>query len=133
VPTIIKTARQEAVNVQLPDAGFNVATIYPFQKKEAIGSPKWYEKLGLGYIGSFRNQFSFYDSAFQFKRVLDTMQMGATHRIPITLSLPAFGPIIVSPSISYDEQWMMRSMDLQWNDATKKDRYHYSKRILYCT
>ncbi|MDQ3552643.1 MAG: LPS-assembly protein LptD, partial [Bacteroidota bacterium] len=115
-----QNSQTREVNVQLPDAGFNVATIYPFQKKEPIGSPKWYEKLGLGYIGSFRNQFSFYDSAFQFNRLLDTMQMGATHRIPINLSLPAFGPFIVSPSISYDEQWMMRSMDLQWNDVTKK-------------
>jgi LPS-assembly protein len=115
-----QNSQTRAVNVQLPDAGFNVATIYPFQKKEPIGSPKWYEKLGLGYIGSFKNQFSFYDSALNFNRLRDTMQMGATHRIPITLSLPAFGPIIVSPSISYDEQWMMRSMDLQWNDVTKK-------------
>lgn len=115
-----QNSQTREVNVQLPDAGFNVATIYPFQKKEPIGSPKWYEKLGLGYIGSFRNQFSFYDSAFQFNRLLDTMQMGATHRIPINLSLPAFGPFIISPSISYDEQWMMRSMDLQWNDVTKK-------------
>ncbi|HKG70058.1 MAG TPA: putative LPS assembly protein LptD, partial [Segetibacter sp.] len=44
------------VNLNLPTASFNVLTIYPFQRKESIGTPKWYEKLGLGYTGNFQNQ-----------------------------------------------------------------------------
>ncbi|MBK8311539.1 MAG: LPS-assembly protein LptD [Chitinophagaceae bacterium] len=47
------------INVSLPDAGFTVNTLYPFQSKNAVGTPKWYEKLGIGYNGNFRNQISF--------------------------------------------------------------------------
>ncbi|HUP11444.1 MAG TPA: putative LPS assembly protein LptD, partial [Niastella sp.] len=36
------------INIILPDAGFTVNTLYPFQRKEAAGTPKWYEKLGIG-------------------------------------------------------------------------------------
>jgi lipopolysaccharide assembly outer membrane protein LptD (OstA) len=108
------------MNVRLPDAGFSVTTLFPFERKEAIGAPKWYEKAGIGYSGAFKNQFSFYDTAFDFKKVLDTLQWGASHQIPISLPLPPLGPFIVSPSIGYQEQWIMRKYDLDWNPALKK-------------
>jgi hypothetical protein len=108
------------VNMNLPTANFNVVTFYPFQKKESIGSPKWYEKLGLGYSGNLQNQFSFYDSTFNFRRLLDTMQWGAQHNVPITLSLPSLGPITVSPSISYEERWYGQRNFKSWDSAKQK-------------
>ncbi|MGH2552703.1 MAG: putative LPS assembly protein LptD, partial [Chitinophagaceae bacterium] len=48
------------INISLPDAGFSVSTLYPFEKKESTGSSRWFEKLGIGYNGNFRNQVSFY-------------------------------------------------------------------------
>jgi len=115
------------VQLLLPDAGFTVNTIYPLQKKEIIGTPKWYEKLGIGYNGVARNQISFYDSAFTIKKLLDTLQWGAQHNIPISLSLPPLGPFIVSPSISYQEQWMMRKFIRKWNASEKKVDSTYEK------
>ncbi len=108
------------VNVNLPTANFNVVTFYPFQKKESVGTPKWYEKLGLGYSGNLQNQFSFYDSTFNFRRMLDTVQWGAQHNIPITLSLPSLGPITIAPSVSYEERWYGQSNKKSWNPTTQK-------------
>jgi lipopolysaccharide assembly outer membrane protein LptD (OstA) len=109
------------INLTLPDAGFTVSTIYPLQRKEMVGTPKWYEKLGIGYSGTFRNQISFYDSAdVSINHLLDTMQWGASHRIPITLSLPPLGPLLVSPSISYEEVWLQRKTRLVWDTTGKR-------------
>jgi lipopolysaccharide assembly outer membrane protein LptD (OstA) len=110
------------INVSLPDAGFTVNTLYPFQKKEFVGTPKWYEKLGIGYNGSFRNQVSFYDTAFKIKNLIDTLQWGAQHTIPVTLSLPPIlnGALIVSPSVSYSQVWIAQKFHRTWNDTTKK-------------
>jgi LPS-assembly protein len=109
------------INMVLPDGSFTVQTLYPFQKKEAIGTPKWYEKLGIGYNGTFRNQLSFYDTMqVRVKTLLDTMQWGAQHRVPITVSLPPMGPLIVSPSVSYEEVWLQNKFIRQWNPATKR-------------
>lgn len=107
-------------NVNLPDVGFTVNTIYPFQKKEFVGTPKWYEKLGLSYNGSFRNQFSFYDSAFSIKQLIDTFQWGAKHSIPIQLSLPALGPLQVGPAISFEETWYAQEFIRIWNPSKQK-------------
>ena len=76
------------INLNLPDIGYTVNTLYPFQRKEMIGTPKWYEKLGVAYNGTVRSQVSFYDTAFQFKQLIDTLQWGGQHSFPVTVSLP---------------------------------------------
>lgn len=107
------------VNLNLPTVNFNVVTLYPFEPKDKIGEGKWYEKIGIGYSGNLQNQLSFYDSAFNIRRVLDTMQWGANHSIPITLSLPQFGPIQVAPGISYEEKWYGQKIERNWDTASK--------------
>ncbi|MFI5131544.1 MAG: putative LPS assembly protein LptD [Chitinophagales bacterium] len=110
------------VNISLPDLGFTVATIYPFQRKEAAGEKKWYEQLGIAYNGTLRNQTAFYDSAFNLRRVIDTAVWGAQHSIPISLSLPPImgGAVIVSPSVSYSQVWIQRKFRRSWNNVDKK-------------
>ncbi len=108
------------VNLNFPTANFNVNTIYPFQKKEQIGAGKWYEKLGIGYSGNIQDQVSFYDSSFNFSKLLDTLQWGAIHNIPITLSLPQLGPLNISPSVSYEERWYGVRTFKSWNPNTEK-------------
>ncbi|MES2371406.1 MAG: putative LPS assembly protein LptD [Bacteroidota bacterium] len=119
------------VNMNLPTLNFNVTTLYPFQKKEQVGSGKWYEKIGIGYSGNFLNQLSFFDdSSFSFKKLLDTVQWGAQHNIPITISLPQIGPFTLSPSVSYEERWYGQKHIRSWDtlnsrvkDSTQKGIY----------
>ncbi len=103
------------VNVNLPTLNANVVTFFPFQKKDQVGSQKWYEKLGIGYSGNFTNQLSFYDSAINLAKLLDTVQWGATHSIPIAISLPSLGPITIAPGISYEEKWYGQKIIRTWN------------------
>lgn len=116
-----QNTRLRLINVILPDAGFTVTTLYPLQKQNAVGTPKWYERLGIGYNGVARNQLSFYDNEkITARKLLDTLQWGAQHRIPISLSLPALGPLQVSPSISYEETWLTQRFTHSWNSLRKK-------------
>lgn len=110
------------VNLSLPDVGFTVSTLYPFQRKDFAGSKRWYEQLGIGYNGTFKNQVSFYDSAFKLRNLIDTAQWGAQHSIPITLSLPPIlgGAIMVAPSVSYSQVWLDKQRELNWNEAAQK-------------
>lgn len=112
-------------NINLPSVNFTVNTLYPFQKKESVGTPKWYEKFGIGYNGQIQNQFTFFDSdsprlKFNLREIIDTMQWGAQHNIPLTLSLPTLGAIQVSPGVSYQERWYGQKVFREWNDKNKK-------------
>jgi LPS-assembly protein len=108
------------INLNLPTVNFSAVTFYPFQRKEQVGEAKWYEKLGIAYTGNIQNQVAFYDSAINIRRILDTAQWGATHNIPISLSLPSLGPIQVSPSVSYEERWYGQKIERSWNREMKK-------------
>lgn len=112
--------RTREVNLSLPNLSFNMNTIYPFQKKEFVGQPKWYEKLGIGLNTNFANRLAFYDSAFSMRRLLDTIQWGAQHTVPIQLSLPPIGPFQIAPGISYQEKWNSQKFIRSWNSTRKK-------------
>lgn len=110
------------INLNLPDIGYSMNTMYPFQRKEIVGTPKWYEKLGVAYNGTFRSQVSFYDTAFRFKQLIDTLQWGAQHNFPITLSLPPImgGKFLLSPSISYQNKWIAQKFRRSWDSTLNK-------------
>ncbi len=110
----------KVVNLNLPDITFVMNTIYPFQPKESVGSSKWYEKLGIGYNGNYRGQITFYDTAFKFKQLIDTFQWGASHNVPIILSLPSLGPFQAAPNFSFKEKWFAQKFYRNWNNATNK-------------
>lgn len=128
---------QHLINLSLPTVGFTVNTLYPFQPKEMAGTPKWYEKLGIGYSNNFRNQISFYDTVNSkrtygkstLEHLLDTLQWGGQHSIPISLSLPSImgGSVVVSPSVSFSQILISGKEHRQWNDVTKKVDTSFTK------
>ncbi len=115
-----QNSNTKLVNLNLPTANFNVVTFFPFQKKDRVGTARWYEKIGIGYNGNFQNLISFYDTAFSMRRLLDTLQWGAQHNLPINLSLPALGPITIAPGVSYEERWYGQRMFRNWNNTSNK-------------
>ncbi len=111
---------RKLINVSLPSLGFNVTTIYPFRRKDAVGELKWYENIGIGYALSAQNRFSFYDTVKNKtipQQILDTLQWGVHHSVPISLSLPQMGVFQLSPGISYDETWFQNKVKQHWDDT----------------
>jgi LPS-assembly protein len=109
------------INLNLPDIAFNVNTLYPFRRSEAVDL-KWYENIGIGYNGNAKSLTSFYDTAGHITRqISDNLQYGAHHSVPITLSLPPVSFMQISPSVSYDETWYQQKRLINnYNPLTKK-------------
>ncbi len=95
------------VNVNVPSIGFTAVTIYPFAPKELVGTPKWYQKLGIGLNTNITGLTSFYDSLFSIHHLLDTFQYGAQNNIPISLSLPPLGFLQISPGVSFQNRILL--------------------------
>lgn len=118
------------INVSLPNGAFTVSTVYPFQKKNSVSIAKWYDKLGIGYSTSFSNTVSFYDTVSYGKNgvkpllqyLLDTTQWAVHHSIPITVALPPIlgGALVISPGVSYGQDWLQRITKYTWDDTAKK-------------
>lgn len=109
------------INLNLPDINFNVNTIYPFRRKEPIGETKWFENMGVALNTTAKSLTSFYDTAGQiFTQIKDNLQWGASHNVPISLSLPQLGPFQIAPGVTYQERWYQRQERLVWDTANKK-------------
>ena len=119
------------MTLNLPTVAFTVNTFYPFQRKEVVGEPKWYEKLGIGLNSNLVSDAIFYDSLFSFSQLLDTFSWGAQHNMPIQLSLPPLGRLQIGPSISYQESWYSRKFTRTWNNTLEKSRLFFFKGFLY--
>jgi len=108
------------INVSLPNLAFTAPTIYPLQAKNFVGTPKWYEKLGIGLSTTIQGNMSFYDSVFQFKKLDSLFQWGAQNSIPISLALPLKGPVQVTPGVSLQERVYSRRLYQHYDEAFNK-------------
>jgi LPS-assembly protein len=120
-----QNTNQSQISVTLPNVNFNLNTIYPFRRREVIGSTKWYENIGVALNSSATSTTIFYDDTAKdkrpiFEQISSNWKWGATHNVPITLSLPPLGPLQLAPGVSYSERWFQQRTTLAWNEADKK-------------
>ncbi|WP_460551632.1 putative LPS assembly protein LptD [Ferruginibacter profundus] len=116
-----QNTEQKLINLNLPDIAFNVNTLYPFRSKESVGEYKWFENLGIALNSNAKSLTYFYDTASNIgKQLIDKLQWGASHNVPISLSLPPLGPLQIGPSVSYQEYWYQNKFVRKWNAADKK-------------
>lgn len=103
-----QNTNRKQITIDLPSLNFTMNTIYPFRRKEVVGETKWYENIGFGYSVNALSTSTFYDTVKGesiFRQMIDTLQWGAQHNVPISLSLPPLGVVQLSPSVSYRETW----------------------------
>ncbi|MGG9971885.1 putative LPS assembly protein LptD [Ferruginibacter sp. SUN002] len=113
------------INVTLPELTFNLNTQYPFRKKESVGTPKWYENIGIALNTNAKSLTYFTDDetinrASIGTQITNNLQWGANHNVPISLSLPPLGALQISPSVSYTERWYQKKFIRRWNDVNEK-------------
>ena len=113
------------INITLPDVSFNLNTLYPFRKKESVGTLKWYENIGIALNSNLKSLTNFSDDTSVNRnpigiQAINNLQWGGTHNVPITLSLPSLGPLQVSPGVSYAERWYQQKLVQNWNETEKK-------------
>ncbi|HTN47686.1 MAG TPA: putative LPS assembly protein LptD [Flavipsychrobacter sp.] len=99
------TANNQTI-FRLPELNFYVAQFNPFQSKNRIGTPKWYEKITTSYNFSAINETTFYDSSFSFNTIsFDDFRNGFKHSIPISASYTVLRYINLSFNAPYTEYW----------------------------
>lgn len=102
------------VNLTLPDFSFNMARINPLDRKNRTGTQKWFQKIGLSYTMTARNQVSQKDSLLFDKQTLYKFQNGIQHNIPISTSFNILKYINISPSINYTERWYLQHIEKKY-------------------
>lgn len=107
------------VSLTLPNIMVSMNRIYPFKRKKAIGSEKWYEKIQFSYNGDLRNSIKTKTDKLM-KSGLRDWENAMQHRIPVSATFSLFNYINVTPSFNYTERWYTRKITQMWDSENKR-------------
>lgn len=120
--SITQRTKDSTLSLTLPTLNVNMASIYPFKRKKALGKEKWYEKIQMRYSLTMQNSVTCKESYLLHSDFLRDWRNGVKHNIPINASFTLFKYLNVSPSINYTERWLFQRIDQSWDDETRKVR-----------
>jgi hypothetical protein len=101
----------KTVTLELPTFSFNMSTINPFDSKDRVNDPTWYQKITVGYSLTGTNTLNAIPESELFKgAVIKKMQNGLEHQIPIALSLNFLKYFQFNTGINYTEKWYFQTI-----------------------
>ena len=106
------------VDLNLPTIALNVNRFYPFRKKTQTGNLKWYEDIGINYSMNAQNKINAHDSLLLTNEIIDKMQNGIRHNIPISSNIKLLKFFTLTNSISISERWYSKSLIKEWSNDT---------------
>lgn len=102
---IAQRSSDSTVSVTLPSLNVNMSRVYPFKRKNAVGSERWYEKIYLSYAGVLSNSITTKEDLLFRSNIIKDWKNGIRHSVPIGASFSLFNYINVTPTFNYEEQW----------------------------
>ena len=113
--------RDSSIYVKLPGMNISVSQFYPFRRKKAAGTQRWYEKISMSYTGQLKNEINTKeDLLFKSKLNKDWLN-GMMHTIPIKGNFSLFSYLNVTPSFNFRDRTYTRKTLRSWNPDTQKE------------
>ena len=110
--SVNQQSRDSTLSVSLPDMTISLSSVYPFKRKEQIGSERWYEKIYLSYTGTIKNTINNVKEYDFFKKnLIKDWKNGMKHAIPVSASFNLLKYITISTQLNYNENWYSNRSD----------------------
>ena len=93
------------MNFKLPSVSLSSNTFYPFRRKMPSGAYRWYENISMSYVLEGENNVNTQDSNILKKTIINEMQYGVRHRVPIQSTLKVLKFFNWTNSLTYNERW----------------------------
>ncbi len=113
-----QSQRDTMISVTLPDITVTMSRIFPFKRKLAVGSERWYEKISMSYTGYLRNSISTKEYDFIQSSIIKDWRNAMQHQIPVSATFNIFNYINITPNFSYTERWYTNRVDQKYDMQT---------------
>ncbi len=111
-----QNSRDSTVTISFPELTVNMTRIYPFRRKEEVGTLRFWEKIAVGYTGNIKNSITSKEDLLFEQNLIKDWKNGMQHSIPITLpSFNLFKHINIAPSFSYKERWYSNKQQIHYS------------------
>lgn len=116
-----QSTQSHRVTVSLPEINFNLGQFTPFQRKEMIGKPKWYEKISVTYSFTEKNNWNFIDSTLNINDIrFRDFDNGILHSANISASYKILRYFTLSFNAPYQEYWNTKQAYFHYNQQTRE-------------
>ncbi|MGQ9864263.1 MAG: putative LPS assembly protein LptD [Bacteroidia bacterium] len=112
---------QKTLSITAPVIALYQNRIFPFARKNRIGLPRWYEKIGYTYRLDAQAQVSLPESLWG-QRVWDTLQWGVRQAVQVGANYTAWGVLTFAPSLNYQEYTYPRQIAYQLDSLAVRPR-----------
>ena len=89
------------MSLNLPSATLSMSPVYLFKSKNSVGTPKWYEQIGLAYNANLDNRATTSDSTIFTQKTLKDFITKFTHGTSLSVPFKLGGLVTVTPSVAY--------------------------------
>ena len=96
------------ITLSLPEVNIGMSRIQPFARKNPVGAARWYEKIGMTYSMSAKNETQGLLSEIQTPSVFfnsDRLRAGVNHKANLGTNLKLLRFITLNPNANYQERW----------------------------
>lgn len=109
------------ISLELPTFSLGMTTLNPFQNKNNFGSPKWYEKISVGYSMQGNNSIDGVHEDVLFKKeTVSKLKTGIQHAIPVSMSFNVLQYFQFSSGVNYNERWSIKQIRKRYDDNIRK-------------
>lgn len=118
---VSQNMRDSSISVTFPNLNIAVAPFYPFKKRKAAGSEKWYEKISISYTGLFKNEINTKEDLIMKSKLNKDWVNGMQHTIPIRANLTLFNYLNVTPSFNFVDRNYLRKIHKSWDEDNQRE------------
>lgn len=111
--------------LSLPKMAFTMQRIFPFERKNRVGSAKWYERIGMNYAAATEARIDAnYDSlSTGAEQVGNQIRTGLNHTFNFSTNERILNFFSLSPSVNFNSKWYPGRNDYRYegNDSLVVD------------
>lgn len=115
-------SQDSSIMLSLPDLNITMNRIFPFKRKDAIGSERWYEKIGLSYNGTIQNSINTKEDQLFHSNLIKDWRNGMKHSVPVSATFSLMKYINITPSFNYNEAWFSNEIRKSWDNANYREQ-----------
>ena len=118
---ITQRTKDSTIAVSFPDFTLSMNRIYPFKRKHAVGSERWYEKISMNYTGLFRNSIETNQDKFLKSNLIKDWKNGMQHNVPISATFSIFKYLNISPSFNFTDRMYTNKIMREWDTQNSRE------------
>lgn len=106
--------------LELPQFSLNMSSVSPFDSKNRVGNPKWYQKITVAYSARGSNSIDTKDTLLFRNTSLKDFDNGIQHNVPISFSTNILKFFQFSAGANYAERWYLQSVRKSFSDSLNR-------------